>query len=903
MSQIANIVRRRGGGEGPSSLEVIDISNTSVELNWNGEGTIQRDTNSGFSSPTEVYSGEGPFENTGLTADTTYYYRLVGANDVSVKTFTTAFQTNIINYAAGQGYVIPPIASLSLLDVFYKNRVADGSLTKANRMHVTMLGVQGCEPWRKINWASPGTNNLVTTKLDSNLGGFKGNAVDGFANTNFNISTETNKATLGNCCRAIFVTTAPSAGFGPLDGVVANARNGMLSGNTTLQKLNIGTATSPSNIDLSGTGLKALTRNNTGTFWWKNNGSSGELTRGTTTETFVQCILVSNNVYSNAEFGFYIISQYLSVAELEAIRLELVALHAAFGASVGKTYYISKTGNDSNDGVTVDTPILTIAKFVEAVVLFGRRLVFLDDEDAVYREFLNISSNSQAVSVDGNFNDINACDVITGWTQPDAVTYPNVWSKSITHQNTSVNERLMVMQDTIPMNHVASIALCNSTPNSRYYADYGNVNPVTVYIHATGSGNPNTNGRVYEASVRSACIRNSNNLTCENIVLRNGADNYGSIDPGLNFTGKKILLTNGTRHHAVFGSGLLEDCIGFGFDTDTVGGGIGFTAYTTNASGLSAICRRCFVVPRAYTVGYSAFYAHSSGGNKHQNITFEQCYAKDVSYFFQAECVNHTLRNCIAINSQEVGTDAMIGQVEGTTIIERVLTKYISKFILTSSQGSPTIVASTVTNCFAYSTVSGSVLGVGSKVGPMTFEKNVWIKLVSSNILDVPPAGSVVTNNKNIFQYTDNVNGRPIKIPVGTTYIGNYNIFLSSGGVTIRMDYNGVTYTTLSAWQSATGQDTQSVYLTVAQQANFWLGNPADGDLRINPNAQVTAGNGTIYTGTFPDGTPITEAGIQEYWDFNQREVVEGQPTSWPVFPDTEAESLAYIKNPEGWSF
>ena len=50
-----------------------------------------------------------------------------------------------------------------------------------------------------------------------------------------------------------------------------------------------------------------------------------------------------------------------------------------------------------------------------------------------------------------------------------------------------------------------------------------------------------------------------------------------------------------------------------------------------------------------------------------------------------------------------------------------------------------------------------------------------------------------------------------------------------------------------------------------------------DGDFRINPNAYVYNGAGTRLTGTFADGTtPITAAGPQAYWDFNQRAVVWG---------------------------
>src|SRR5690606_11162811 len=102
--------------------------------------------------------------------------------------------------------------------------------------------------------------------------------------------------------------------------------------------------------------------------------------------------------------------------------------------------------------------------------------------------------------------------------------------------------------------------------------------------------------------------------------------------------------------------------------------------------------------------------------------------------------------------------------------------------------------------------------------------------------------------------------GRPgsfyhVHVPTGVALgASDFNIYFSlsegGNGHTFRGLYDNTTYTTLASWQAATGQDANSVYLTAEQAADFFLGDPTKGDFRINPNAAVTGGDGTVYVGT-----------------------------------------------------
>jgi len=52
----------------------------------------------------------------------------------------------------------------------------------------------------------------------------------------------------------------------------------------------------------------------------------------------------------------------------------------------------------------------------------------------------------------------------------------------------------------------------------------------------------------------------------------------------------------------------------------------------------------------------------------------------------------------------------------------------------------------------------------------------------------------------------------------------------------------------------------------------------------------------------FADGSPVnTNAGIQEYFDWNKQAVLNGQMRKIPQPPKTEAECKAYVQAPWDW--
>lgn len=76
--------------------------------------------------------------------------------------------------------------------------------------------------------------------------------------------------------------------------------------------------------------------------------------------------------------------------------------------------------------------------------------------------------------------------------QSIAVSYASTYQKSV-----ATDPGYVVLEDSSLMTHVGSIAQVESTQTSFYWS--GGV----LYLHATGSGDPSSNGKIYESSTRS----------------------------------------------------------------------------------------------------------------------------------------------------------------------------------------------------------------------------------------------------------------------------------------------------------------------------------------------------------------------------------------------------------------
>lgn len=584
-------------------------------------------------------------------------------------------------------------------------------------------------------------------------------------------------------------------------------------------------------------------------------------------------------------------------------------------------YVDSVSGSDSNSGLSSALPKLTLASAKTAAIAEGLARFNLKRGSTWRESFVLTGFTAPQVSsygTTGALPIIDGSDVATTWTAH--ATEANVWEKSgWTHDATGSN-RLTIYEDGQLLTRVTTAAACSALPRSFVDIKGSDGSPLTLRIHATGSGNPNSNGKVYEAAKRSSVFSATQaGVSANGVETQRQISNNGSFEAGVEATINSVLATDGTKHNFFMASGVARDCIAFAADPPTSYelSNTLFVSFLNDPSAASFVYERCGAVqPSANGEGGTAILAHgnpnpylagtlrqfwvlgkltfshpTAGATVRANCITEGCYSRAGSFPISHGVVNSLmgygeLANASANNL----TDATLTDC-AIYIEERYNNGNYDEFIRMAGSGSRVL-----TNCaFACQTPANTNFMANSTA----------------------TGGTLSVTNTIIHGY-----GNLLWLDSDVTYTGNYNIFWTANGSRDFQAHDGAGYQlTLAAWQSGTGQDAQSVRCAAADQvaggANaLWLAyaqasggtslstiGPAVGDWRINPSARVYSGAGTAYIGTFPDLVPITNAGPQNRWDWNTRASASGAPTAWPTVPTTLAESRAYVLSPTDWNF
>src|SRR5208337_1730709 len=583
-------------------------------------------------------------------------------------------------------------------------------------------------------------------------------------------------------------------------------------------------------------------------------------------------------------------------------------------------YVDSFGGNDTNTGYNVNSPLQTLAAAKAAIISLNKNANLMLKRGSLWREELNLSLLSPlSVKVmaygSGNPPIIDGTNIITSWTKTGG--YTNIYQASITTDGAS-DDRVTVYENDVLLSRVTSMAILDSTPGAFLDANSTQGTSLTIYIQASDSGNPASNGRQYEISVRDKGIVCVLNQVVSGIQTQKVMNNNGNMD-GVGIKNLNIsnhLARYGTKHNLGIGTGIVVDSIAYDADpgpsyepADAM-----YVAYLNSAAaGDTNTWNRCGAIYpgssssvesslshtadsttftasnniQCWGVGATLTYGPPGGTATPFGNTSTGCYGKNV----------HTLDFCYGIANQCLCS--LPAETSTVTDFEYATATDCAAYVGNHTGGSiyrtqgANIVA-TFTNC---ALVGPSVSGTCTR----------WHQSYSIS------GTSTLTINNTVF-----FNGQiHIDIEAGLGYVGDYNIFAAdtlSYSEPFDCMYIGSFKQTLAAWQTATGQDQHSVYLVQSDQTSgnqyaFWLGTklgtggPINGDFRINPGARVYDGNDVAYIGTYPDSTPITNAGPQHHWDWNARALASGPPLAWPNVPTTYSDSINYVSNPLAWIF
>jgi hypothetical protein len=454
---------------------------------------------------------------------------------------------------------------------------------------------------------------------------------------------------------------------------------------------------------------------------------------------------------------------------------------------------------------------------------------------------------------------------------------------------------LVVYEDGVPLTRVADAATASTTPGSFVNKTGLDASPWTLQIHATGSGNPNTNGKTYEASVRNnACLFSGSGAAVSGVRAQRALSNNGAFEAGLNANVSRVLSVDGTKHNVLINSGSLTDVLAYRIDavTSYEPSDSYFVGYVLDAAGLSHRWVRCGA-SSCLASGYRgiAGIMHDSSGHAFARFDGEQLWCDRVQTGFGPAAYIVTIKGYYS-QSSVTG----FGVISDDATIDYLITRDLPDGQATTepmTSGGPATIR--FRNCVfvAEGTSFVGQFRPTSALNGCTLEFDHCVFYHANFRPSIKPTtwstGTLKVNN---CIFAEPGNGIPIDKPAGVTYIGNNNVFMcnTSGSDDVTLQVAGAYVNTLTAWRAATGQDANSIVVPPAKVTELFSGTLANGDFRLG-----ATGAGAL--------AAALQAGPQQHWDWNARAAASGPPVAWPVIPLTLAEAEAYVENPSSWTF
>lgn len=550
----------------------------------------------------------------------------------------------------------------------------------------------------------------------------------------------------------------------------------------------------------------------------------------------------------------------------------------------------SVAGSDANSGTTSASPFATLAAVSTAIGANPTKTSVALKRGSLFRESL---PTSVTICVDygtGNLPIVDGSNIITAWTVNG--TQAAVWEKTLT---TDVGGRPRIFEDGILMPWVADLATCATTAGSRVLLNDGGT--VTLQMHPTGGGNPNSNGKTYEATVRSSPIAMGDNCTIKGVHARRAISNNGALQVGLNAVVERCLAVDGSKHNMLVGSGSITDSMAVRADafTPTEPSQTFIVGFTNDSAGKSITLSRCGTSADAggTRIGVS-FFSHDNSSHTYDSFSGEQLWSVDVSSTYSAAA------NAVSI--QGLFVDNAVSPVGGCFTSQATF-----DYVQAHNTGVNSETGNSITNTAALSPAfwkirhsvfyndssANNLFREQAGLNGMTFTLQNVVSYTngdSRNVTSGEGWSSGTLEFNGCITYA-NVYGCSIDAPTGVSYVADNNVFVTfnAGSPQVWNFYHGTLYTTFAPFVAATGQDAHSIIYDPSSGVPF-SGTPSAGDFRLS-------GSGVGASAT------TLGAGPQNHWNWNTRAAVSGPPSAWPIVPKTLADAITYVSNPTAWSW
>jgi len=512
-------------------------------------------------------------------------------------------------------------------------------------------------------------------------------------------------------------------------------------------------------------------------------------------------------------------------------------------------YVDSINGSDSNAGTSPGAAFRTIAKAMQQAQVPGFNVGLA--ANSRWREQITLTAlygSVQAYGI-GQKPLLDSSDQITAgsWTKTAGRT--NVYQASVTISNGGFAIYASVWQDGVRLARAADLATCDSTPGTYFPSDETGASPIILYINATDSSSPITNGKLYEYAARGNGINTVNNATVRGIWTRRQVGFSGSMIFAQNALALDSLAEDGNIHNVFVGAGSSLYNVESKRNQYTVAGQSAsqFVYYDAAPAGANVLFDTCWAhsdtAPVALSIGFHGHAAAGAWGTAYfvatksdgfvtgysgdniANMNWDKAQASlcGTCYNAQNATTTATLTSSTVVNGAGIVFWATAPTVTATGVIANIVDGGgLSAFTLSGASATVSITNSSV------ATQLGTVAMVtdASNTVTMTLTGNRWAG--ARLFYNFGGSGMTLTSDNNVFSST------------------------GPGGSTNTMVVNGTGYTSIAAYKTATSQDAAST-ITTRTNLNNWSGDIAYAANSITgwSKTRVTIAGGFVA----PDGT------------------------------------------------
>lgn len=600
-------------------------------------------------------------------------------------------------------------------------------------------------------------------------------------------------------------------------------------------------------------------------------------------------------------------------------------------------YVSSQSGNDANDGSSSAKAFATLARAEAAALALGDGVTIRLAAGSVWRESLDLAKLSNVV-IGGGLATIDCADVVEGLTPHP--TLANVWQVSwplvkgsapatsyeVLCAEGPTADAVTLLTDVRSSNVNNNQLQVSSTPGSYYFDKTNEV----LYLHPRNSADPATSGQTFTATRRIYALRTGANANVDGVLTRMNGHNDGSLIVGANSNVRRSVCQAGHKHNlflSASGQPLIEDVVLVeAREAEGPGGGSMVVFYGRDPNDCEVTVNRLVAVGSLDgTSRINATVAYGHGGSSSdalRAVRVEGLLTDLHAYPFSAAT---RLLDVRGAHFERFGTLPQL-VVAGTVYSghETQIRYTTGRHTIPITNRPAGYTYALRDSAFFWASDGSFMQMTGNNITALTMENVSLCTLSGAKLSPGSSPMASITQNYCIIMGAHVVGSYVAIKQTGVPYTGDHNIYWRGWGNSSGVFFgsaDGVNISSLQAWQTATGQDLNSVTLATGDQAAghpnaFWLAwaqaapgsnlaniGPAQGDFRINPLARVYTASGTALIGKFPDGVPITAAGAQATWDFSTRSVVSGPPQRWPAMPDTLEEAKSYVTQPESWQW